>query len=66
MLDEILDAVSQSLHFSRGVDRNVMSVPTRAVDGETPPHIAALRGDRHAIEMLLDAGAEIDALGDMS
>ena len=37
-----------------------------ASDGDTPLHIAAVWGDKYAVELLLDAGAAIDALGDMS
>lgn len=31
--------------------------------GRTPLHVAALRGDADAIEVLLDAGADLDARG---
>jgi len=39
-------------------------VHTRNVLGDTPLHIAAIRGDVHIIGLLLDAGAEIDAPGE--
>ena len=38
---------------------------SRAGDGDTPLHVAALWGDRHAVRMLLDAGADVNAKGDM-
>ena len=43
-----------------------LSVNSRASDGDTPLHIAALWGDRHAARLLLDAGADVNAKGDMS
>jgi ankyrin repeat protein len=43
-----------------------LSVKTRACDNDTPLHIAAGWGDRHAINLLLNAGAEVNAQGDMS
>jgi ankyrin repeat protein len=43
-----------------------LTVHSRASDGDTPLHIAALWGDRHAARILLDAGADVNAKGDMS
>ena len=43
-----------------------LTVHSRASDGDTPLHVAALWGDRHATQVLLEAGADIDAKGDMS
>jgi uncharacterized protein len=43
-----------------------LTVHSRASDGDTPLHIAALWGDRHATRMLLEAGADVNAKGDMS
>jgi hypothetical protein len=37
---------------------------TRSTSGDTPLHIAAIRGEVRAIELLLNAGAEIDASGE--
>jgi uncharacterized protein len=42
------------------------TIHSRNCDGDAPLHIAALWGDRHAINCLIDAGAEVDAKGDMS
>jgi ankyrin repeat protein len=36
-----------------------------APDGDTCLHIAALRGDEEAVKLLLDAGIDIHAKGDM-
>ena len=43
-----------------------LTVHSRASDGDTPLHIAALWGDRHATRILLEAGADVNAKGDMS
>jgi len=43
-----------------------VTVHSRSRDGDTPLHIAALWGDRHSAWVLLEAGAVIDAKGDMS
>ena len=36
-----------------------------APDGDTCLHVAAFRGDEEAVTLLLDAGLDIDATGDM-
>ena len=43
-----------------------LTVHSSASDGDTPLHIAALWGDRHATSLLLKAGADVNAKGDMS
>jgi ankyrin repeat protein len=40
-----------------------ITVNSRRSDGDTPLHIAATWGDVEAIEMLVRAGAEVDAVG---
>ena len=37
----------------------------RAPDGDTCLHIAALRGDVRAVHLLLKAGVDVNAIGDM-
>jgi ankyrin repeat protein len=64
-LEQILASVAESGHYI-GVDPKTMTVHTREPSGDTPLHIMAMRGDRHALQLLLDAGAEVNALGDMS
>lgn len=41
-------------------------IMSRGSDGDTPLHLAALWGDRLAIQLLIGAGAEVNACGDMS
>jgi ankyrin repeat protein len=62
---QVLASVAESGHYI-GVDPKTMTVHTREPCGDTPLHIMAMRGDRYAIQLLLDAGADVNALGDMS
>ncbi len=54
-LSAVLREIATLPDFS-GVD--VPSVAMRSSEGTTPLHIAALRGDRNAVRVLLDAGAD--------
>jgi len=62
-LNEILIRASVVM-FPDGPSRPI-SVDTRDSDGDTPLHKVALWGDNHAAKVLIDAGADIDAIGDM-
>ena len=48
------------------LENHKIDVTSVASDGDTPLHIVAGQGDTYAVELILDAGAAIDALGDMS
>ena len=63
-LEEILQSASKCM-FPH-LENHRIDVTSLASDGDTPLHIAAVWGDKYAIELLLDAGAVIDALGDMN
>jgi uncharacterized protein len=62
-LMQILERTGLAL-FPAGTSEEI-SVFSRDCDGDSPLHKAALWGDRHAIELLVDAGADVDAEGDM-
>lgn len=58
-LDEIRD-----LPDFVGLGESNIGISTRGLFGDTPLHVAAIRGDTRTIALLLDAGAEIDARGE--
>jgi ankyrin repeat protein len=62
-LDEIL--VRASVVMFPDVPPHSISVGARDSDGDTPLHKVALWGDNYAAKVLIEAGAEIDAIGDM-
>jgi ankyrin repeat protein len=61
-LDALLEAIDAA---SCPSFPDPMNVNSRRADGDTPLHIAATWGDVEAIEMLVRAGAEVDAIGDL-
>lgn len=63
-LEEILQSVSVTL-FPAEMGAERVHVCSRDVDGDTPLHVMAMRGDRYACQILIDAGADLDAVGDM-
>ncbi|MEQ1516839.1 MAG: ankyrin repeat domain-containing protein [Usitatibacteraceae bacterium] len=42
-----------------------VTVATRSSEGDTPLHVAAWRDDVVGAKLILDAGADVNALGDM-
>lgn len=47
------------------MDPGTIDVHTKDTEGETAMHKASCWGDLRAVKVLLDAGSDIDALGDM-
>jgi ankyrin repeat protein len=62
-LEYFLHRVREIL-FPGHADKNI-KFNTKNHEGETPLHIAALWGDRRAVNILLEKGSDIDAKGDM-
>ncbi len=44
----------------------VVEVNSKDVEGDTPLHVMLWRDDNYGAKCLIEAGAEIDAVGDMS
>jgi uncharacterized protein len=63
-LDEILRSTSDVL-FPGEMGQRVVEVNSHDVDGDTPLHVMTWRGDCYAVRLLIEAGAAIDAIGDM-
>ena len=62
-LEKVLQSASEVM-FPH-LENHKIDVASVASDGDTPLHIAVVWGDKYAVGLLLDAGAAIDALGDM-
>jgi hypothetical protein len=62
-LQEFFDEIRDLPEFV-GLGEACSGSSTRGLFGDTPLHVAAIRGDAHIIALLLDAGAEIDARGE--
>lgn len=63
-LEEILQSTSDSL-FPAERGRRIIAIDSRDSDGDTPLHVIARRGDVAAVSVLLAAGANPNAIGDM-
>lgn len=64
-LDEILASCSDTL-FPAELGAVPVTVDSRDADGDTPLHVLARRGNNYGIERLIEAGADVNAVGDMS
>jgi uncharacterized protein len=63
-LDEMLQSTSDVL-FPEEMGKRVVTLVSKDADGDTPLHVMTWRGDRVAVRAFIDAGANIDAVGDM-
>ena len=63
-LEEILKSIADSGHMLE-FEGSEITLDSVSSDGDMPLHIAAFRGDRHAVEVLLESGAKVDVLGGM-
>jgi ankyrin repeat protein len=64
-LDQYLQSLSDILFPERAGEPGPVTIGSRGSDGDTPLHIAAFEGNRHAVRLLLEAGADIHAKGDL-
>jgi len=63
-LEEILASTSDNL-FPAEMGVRKISVDTTDCDGDTPLHVMVWRKDRYAVNLLIESGADINAVGDM-
>ena len=63
-LDEILQTTSDSL-FPIDLGRRQVAIDSRGCDGDTPLHVLLWRKDFGGAKLLLEAGADPNAVGDM-
>jgi uncharacterized protein len=64
-LKDILDATADVL-FPEVLEGAVVEVASRSCDGDTPLHVMCWREDIEGVQLLLQAGADPNAIGDMS
>jgi uncharacterized protein len=63
-LDEILQSVSDVL-FPAELGEKHIEIDSRSSEGDTPLHVLCWRKDRAGVKVLLKAGADVNAVGDM-
>ena len=63
-LNEVLKSTSDSL-FPAGLGKAEVRIDSADCDGETPLHVLILRSDAEGALLLIENGANIDAIGDM-
>jgi ankyrin repeat protein len=64
-LEEILASMSDVI-FPAELGEQPVTIESTDCDGDTPLHVMVWRKDRYAVDLLIEAGANIDAVGDMS
>jgi ankyrin repeat protein len=63
-LEEILQSVSDVLFPDEMGEREVF-VNSRSIEDDTPLHVMAWRDDLYGVRALIEAGADVNATGDM-
>ncbi|MEO1474051.1 MAG: ankyrin repeat domain-containing protein [Pseudomonadota bacterium] len=64
-LDKILASCSDSL-FPAEMGEAKLDIDSRDVDGDTPLHVLLWRENTYGALLLIEAGADVNAVGDMS
>jgi ankyrin repeat protein len=62
--DEMLQSTSDAL-FPAEMGERVVTLASKDADGDTPLHVMIWRGDHAAVRAFIEAGAQLDAVGDM-
>ena len=63
-LDTLLQSVSDVL-FPEHVGEKKVQINSRSSNGDTPLHVVIWRNNARAVETLIAAGADVDAVGEM-
>ncbi|QPH54853.1 ankyrin repeat domain-containing protein [Pontivivens ytuae] len=63
-LDEVLQSTVDTL-FPHKMGKHQVKVNSRDSCGDTPLHVIVRRGDLHGVRLLIEAGADVNAIGDM-
>jgi len=63
-LDEVLSLVSDAL-FPAELGEAPVAIDSRGYDDDTPLHVLAWRNDVAGAEVVIAAGADVNAIGDM-
>jgi ankyrin repeat protein len=63
-LQQVLAGTSEFL-FPGELGERVITHHSRSADGDTPLHVLAWQNDVEGVRMLITAGADVNALGDM-
>ena len=64
-LQEILASCSDTL-FPADLGNAHVNLNSADADGDTPLHVLLWRRNNHGVRVLIEAGAHVDAIGDMS
>jgi len=63
-LKEILQSVSDVM-FPAELGEKQVNIDSRDVEGDTPLHVMVWREDLYGAKILMEAGADVNAVGDM-
>lgn len=63
-VDDVLQSTSDVLFPTESGERRV-SLASRSSEGDSPLHVLAWRSDVEGVELLIEAGADPNAVGDM-
>lgn len=64
-LEQVLSSCSETL-FPAAMGQAPVKVDSRDSDGDTPLHVMLWRKDTYGALLLIEAGADVNAMGDMS
>ena len=64
-LEEILQSTSDVI-FPAELGERLVAIDSCDACGDTPLHVMVWRSDRYAVKLLLESGADVNAIGDMS